>query len=331
MPGEFEIIDRCFRTGFPSRADVVLGIGDDAACLVPPAGRELVAATDTLVAGIHFPPDLDPGDVGYRALAVNLSDLAAMGAEPAWMTLALTLPEADLGWLTGFAAGLRAAARGAGVALVGGDTTRGPLTVTIQVLGTVPAGTVVRRAGARPGEGIYVSGTLGDAAMGLACLRHGLEAGPAGDFCRRRFARPEPRLALGQALRGRASAMIDVSDGLLADLGHLLAASGVGATLARERVPVSEAFRACLSRLPPQVQPEARTYPLSGGDDYELCFTLPPGADDQVRALGERCGVRLTHIGVVESHPGLRVVDREGRPVEVQKPGYEHFGATDEA
>lgn len=325
MPGEFELIERYFRTGFPSREDVVVGIGDDAAVLAPPpAGRQLVVAVDTLVEGVHFPPDFDAADLGYRALAVNLSDLAAMGAEPAWMTLALTLPKADEAWLVTFARGLREAAAPWRVALVGGDTTRGPLTVTIQLLGTVPAGQAIRRSGARAGDGVHVTGTPGDAAMGLLCLQRGIE-GSAAEHCRRRFARPEPRLALGHALRGLASAMIDISDGLLADLDHLLDASGVGATIQTPRVPRSDAFRDCLAALPESDRTRAAHFPLAGGDDYELCFTVPPEHEAEVCCIAERLGVPVTRIGTIEMVQGLRVMDEDGRNMVVKTLGYDHF------
>ncbi len=326
MPGEFELIERYFRTGFPVREDVLVGIGDDAACLAPPSGdRLLVTAVDTLVEGVHFPPGFDAADLGYRALAVNLSDLAAMGADPAWMTLALTLPEADEAWLDAFAGGLREAADPWQVALVGGDTTRGPLTVTIQLLGTVPAGQVIRRFGARAGDGVHVTGTLGDAAMGLLCLQRGIE-GLAAEYCRQRFARPEPRLALGHALRGLASAMIDVSDGLLADLGHLLDASGVGATIETARVPRSDAFRDCLAALPESDRTGAVNFPLAGGDDYELCFTVPPEHEAEVCCIAERLDVPVSRIGRIEAVQGLRVMDEAGKYVHLNTIGYDHFG-----
>ena len=320
MPlSEFALIERYFRAGGAQRADVRLGVGDDAALLEAPAGRELVAATDTLVEGIHFPAGAPPASIGHRALAVNLSDFAAMGARPAWALLALTLPQAEEPWLAEFAAGLGALARAHGVALVGGDTTRGPLCVTVTLLGHVPAGEALRRSGASAGDLLYVSGTPGDAAAGLALLERRLQASEAaGAYLRERFQLPQPRLALGERLRRHASACIDVSDGLLADAGKLAAASGVGAELEFEALPLSEPLRATLA------EGEARELALSGGDDYELCFAVPPA---NVAALNaelpaERWG--YTRIGVLRQAMGA-VVLRDGTVMEFSHSGYEHF------
>lgn len=312
---EFQLIERYFRRPAPGSAGVEVGVGDDGAIVRLPPGRELVVVVDTLVAGVHFPPDMAPADVGYRALAVNLSDVAAMGAEPAWMTLALTLPAPDADWLEGFAAGLWGLAERHGVALIGGDTTRGPLTVSVEVLGHLPAGTRLLRGGARPGDRVFVSGTLGDAAAGL-----GLPS-PASDAERRlrsRFLRPEPRLALGRALAGRASAAIaaiDVSDGLLADLAHICEASGAGAVIDEERLPLSAALLEVAGR------ERAAELALTGGDDYELCFTLAPEVDaDDLSA-----DVGVTAIGVMTPEPGVRL-RRQGRDVPLPAGGYRHFG-----
>lgn len=312
---EFQLIERYFRRPAPGSAGVEVGVGDDGAIVRLPPGRELVVVVDTLVAGVHFPPDMAPADVGYRALAVNLSDVAAMGAEPAWMTLALTLPAPDADWLEGFAAGLWGLAERHGVALIGGDTTRGPLTVSVEVLGHLPAGTRLLRGGARPGDRVFVSGTLGDAAAGL-----GLPS-PASDAERRlrsRFLRPEPRLALGRALAGRASAAIaaiDVSDGLLADLAHICEASGAGAVIDEERLPLSAALLEVAGR------ERAVELALTGGDDYELCFTLAPEVDaDDLSA-----DVGVTAIGVMTPEPGVRL-RRQGRDVPLPAGGYRHFG-----
>src|SRR5215472_16941657 len=233
MPlGEFALIDRYFRALGAARGDVAIGVGDDAALLRVPEGAELVAATDTLVGGVHFPPQSTPASIGHRALAVNLSDLAAMGARPAWALLALTLPEADEQWLTEFAAGFGALARAHDVALIGGGTTRGPLTVTVQLLGHVPHGRALTRAGGRPGDVLFVSGSPGDAGAGLA-IEQGRLAAPAdaAPYLRERFLLPAPRVALGERLRGYARACIDVSDGLLGDAGKLASASGSGAEI----------------------------------------------------------------------------------------------------
>jgi thiamine-monophosphate kinase len=309
---EFELIARWFTP--PPGAGVLLGVGDDAALLAPRAGEVLAAATDTLVEGIHFPSGSPPRSIGHRALAVNLSDLAAMGAEPRWALLALTLPALDERWLDGFAAGFAELAARSGCALVGGDTTRGPLAVTVTVLGAVPAGGALRRAGARVGDALCVSGTLGDGAGGLRAAQGDLPPGAASDALRARFELPEPRLALGRALRGVAHACIDVSDGLVADLGHLLSASGVGATVEVDALPTSDALRAVCAA-------QARELALTGGDDYELAFACAPEA---LAALGA-AGVALTRIGTVEAAPGLRLVDGAGRPVTVARGGHDHF------
>ncbi len=257
---EFDVIERYFRRGRPLRDDVVLGVGDDAALLQVPANHQLVATVDTLIAGRHFPQHTAAFDVAYKALAVSLSDLAAMGADPAWATLALTLPEADESWLKAFAEGFFQLAKRYRVDLVGGDTTRGPLSVTLQLLGLVEEGKAMRRAGARPGQKIFVTGTLGDAAYALREVSSGNEADP--DLLRR-LNRPEPRLEFALALAGTAAAAIDISDGLLADLGHIVAASRCGALLWVDRLPRAPALTAKASE-------EVLDCQLLGGDDYEL-------------------------------------------------------------
>ncbi len=309
---EFALIDHYFRRR--GGDGVALGVGDDGAILVPPAGREIVVVVDTLVAGVHFPPDTAPADVGWRALAVNLSDIAAMGAEPAWMTLALTLPEADERWLDGFCEGLFELADRYRVALVGGDTTSGPLTVTVQLLGHLPTGTRLLRSGARAGDRVFVSGTLGDAAAGLR--EAGSQAARDDDrrYLLRRFLRPEPRVELGRALAGRASAAIDVSDGLVADLRHVCESSRVSAEIEVERLPLSPALLAVAG---PE---EALSLALAGGDDYELCFTLPPGSEppaEDVTAIGR--------IGPGDEGRGVRVLEA-GRQRPAAAGGYRHFG-----
>jgi thiamine-monophosphate kinase len=318
--GEFAVIERYFRSCGAQRADVTLGVGDDAALLAPPPGTELVAATDTLVAGVHFPPGSPAASIGHRALAVNLSDLAAMGARPAWALLALTLPEAHEAWLEEFAAGFGALARAHEVALVGGDTTRGPLCVTVQLLGHVPRGTALRRAGARPGDALFVSGTPGDAAAGLALEQGQLSAPPeARSYLRERFLWPAPRVALGERLRDYASACIDVSDGLLGDAGKLASASHAGAVLAFEQLPLSEPLLAVLG------DARARELALTGGDDYELCFAVPP--HNLTRLLGELPPQRwgYTRIGTLRADGGIVVV-RDGTVMEFSHSGYQHFG-----
>ena len=315
-PGEFELIERFFTRRGAARADVVLGVGDDAALVTPAAGAERVLALDTLVEGAHFPAGMDARFVGHRALAVNLSDLAAMGAEPAWALLGLTLPSVDEHWLAGFSAGLDALARRFQVALVGGDTTRGPLTVTIALAGNVPTGQALLRSGARPGDDLWVSGTPGDAAAGLAVLQGRLPAqGRARDALLHRFQLPEPRVALGMALRGIASACIDISDGLAGDLAKLCAASGVGADVESRELPLSAGLCSAAG-------PEARLrFALGGGDDYELLFTAPPGQRARLAAL--EAGAVLRRIGAISETAGVRIDG--AAPEREAGHGFDHF------
>jgi thiamine-monophosphate kinase len=326
MPlGEFELIERYFRQPADAlvkrRGDVPLAIGDDAAVLEPPAGRQLVAALDTLVEGRHFPVGSPPRSIGHRALAVNLSDLAAMGADPAWYLLALTLPAADEAFLEAFAQGMLALAAEHGVALVGGDTTAGPLAVSVQALGFVDPGTALRRAGARPGDLLYVSGTPGDAAAGLRLAMGEAAAGSLDDaqHLLDRFHFPAPRVALGQQLRGLASACIDVSDGLAADAGKLAAASGCAAILEAERLPLSPALRA-------QAGANAAQLALTGGDDYELCFTIAPEHVPQLGARLANVKCKVSCIGRMEAGDGIMLLER-GVPTDQQFTGFDHFRA----
>jgi thiamine-monophosphate kinase len=321
MPlSEFALIDRYFRNSGYKRPDVRLGIGDDAALLDSPAGCDLVAAIDTLVDGVHFPHGCPAASVGHRVLAVNLSDLAAMGARPAWALLALTLPNSDEAWLSEFAAGFSDLARSHDVALVGGDTTSGPLTATVQVLGHVPRGQALLRSGARPGDHVFVSGTPGDAAAGLAVEQGRLQgAADTVTYLRKRFLFPTPRMALGKCLRGYASACIDVSDGLLGDVGKLVHASGCGVELAYQDIPLSEELVEAVG------EERARELALTGGDDYELCFTVSP---EQVEKLCKelppgRWG--YSRIGTVRTAPGA-VVANGGNVMEFSHSGYDHFG-----
>jgi thiamine-monophosphate kinase len=316
MPGEFELIERHLKGRGARREDVLVGIGDDGALIAPPRDGTLVMALDTLVDGAHFPAGFDARFVGHRALAVNLSDLAAMGAEPAWALLGLTMPAADEHWLAGFSAGFDALARRHGVALVGGDTTRGPLTVTVTLAGTVPPGRALLREGARAGDDLWVSGTPGDAAAGLAILQGRLSAqGRARDALLARFQLPQARVALGVALRGIATSCIDFSDGLLGDLGKLCAASGVGADVASRELPLS----AGLCSAAPQ---EARVaFALTGGDDYELLFTADPARRAVLAALD--AGVVLRRIGTVTEAGGVLV---DGAPPRRDAGhGFDHF------
>ena len=310
--GEFELIRRYF-SAIHHADGVVLGVGDDGAVLALPADQQLVSVMDTSIAGTHFPLDTPAFDIGWRALAVNLSDLAAMGAEPRWFTLALTLPEVDEAWLAGFANGLAALAKQTGVSLVGGDTTRGPLIITVQAEGCVPAGAFLRRSGAQVGDGIYISGCPGDAAAGLAIHQGRLPYAAGCEALLERFFRPQPRLALGCWLRNRASACIDVSDGLLQDLMHILDASRVGALLDVQALPLSAPLQAAACT-------QAEALALRGGDDYELCFTLPQGIEPPVMDYP------VTRIGTVVAGTGLMTTEGQSLvPV-----GYQHFGGADD-
>jgi thiamine-monophosphate kinase len=318
---EFALIERYFRSSGATRSDVHVGVGDDAALLECPPGNQLVAAIDTLVAGVHFPHGSPPASIGHRALAVNLSDLAAMGARPAWALLALTLPSADELWLEGFSAGLATLARAHDVALVGGDTTSGPLCVTIQILGHVPGSSALLRSGARPGDALFVSGTPGDAAAGLAIEQSRLNApDEAEEYLRKRFLYPTPRVALGNCLRGYASACIDVSDGLLGDAGKLAHASGCGAEIVLGDVPVSEQLVGAVG------EQRARELALTGGDDYELCFSVPASEVERLRhnLPPERWGYCC--IGTLRAEPGS-IVTNNGNVIEVSHSGYDHFAS----
>ena len=314
---EFDLIAR-IRGRANVRGDVVLGIGDDAALLRVPAGRLLVVATDTLNVGVHFPDDTAPGDIGWKALAANLSDLAAMGAQPAWCTLSLSLPHGDAAWLDAFLDGFLALADAHEVALVGGDTTRGPLSVCVTVHGFVAPEAVLRRDGARDGDDVWVTGTLGDAAGALAQWR----AGTALDsLLRARLDRPSPRVAAGLALAGLAHAAIDLSDGLLADLGHVCVASGVGAEVDVDALPASDALRAAFDA-------DARhALQAAGGDDYELCFTAPAEARTAIDAAARASGIAVSRIGRIVATPGVRAHHREGTPWTPPRAGYQHFAA----
>jgi thiamine-monophosphate kinase len=321
--GEFELIDRYFSRGGRLRrpdSGVILGIGDDAALLNFPGGSDLVAAVDTIVAGRHFPDGSDARTVGHRALAVNLSDLAAMGATPAWATLALTMPSADPDWLHRFSAGFFELADANGVALVGGDTTRGPLTVSVQVLGYVPHGAALRRAGARPGDLLAVSGTLGDAGAGLAfTTTPPVPSSREVEELIRRFEYPSPRVQLGVSARGIATAAMDLSDGLAGDLPKLAQASGLAATVAVERLPLSGALRAAATI------EQARDWALSAGDDYELLFAVPPQRWGELKAAADRLNLTLTAIG--ELKPGAGVTwSLNGGHFSPPAAGYDHFG-----
>jgi thiamine-monophosphate kinase len=321
--GEFELIRRFFmrrHAASAAQSGVILGIGDDAAVLALPPGTELVAAVDTIVAGRHFPQGTDARSIGHRALAVNLSDLAAMGATPAWATLALTMPSVDAAWLERFSGGLLDLADANGVALAGGDTTRGPLTVTVQLLGHVPRGTALRRSGARAGDLLAVTGTLGDAGAGL----HFVTTPPTADTrlaaleLVRRFDYPTPRVRFGLAARGIATAAMDLSDGLIGDLPKLAQASGVGAHVAVERLPLSEAMRAAV----PGTQ--ARDWALAAGDDYELLLAVPAPCYAELEAEADQLNLRLTTIGELRPGEGVTWSLNGGEFVPGVR-GWDHF------
>lgn len=317
---EFELIREFFAGKSVQRDDVVLGIGDDAAILRVPSGRQLVASVDTLVEGVHFPAGLPAEDLGFRSLAVNLSDLAAMGAEPTWALLALTLPEANEKWLTSFTHGFLALAQSHHVALVGGNLAHGSLSVTVTVHGLVPEGAALTRHGANPGDLIYVTGELGAAAAGLRLLQNRIEA-QAGERLRNRFARPEPRIAAGLALRGLASACIDISDGLFADLVHVLQNSGVGGEVNVDLLPLAPEAVELLGRA------EARQLAFAGGDDYELCFTLPASRAAQLQERTDKLNCPVTQVGVVSTEKSLHCLQTDGSRwvPDADTSGYQHF------
>lgn len=320
--GEFELIERYFRRPTPR---AVLGPGDDCALLAPRPGMQLAISSDMLVEGRHFLPTVAPERLGHKALAVNLSDLAACGAQPLAYTLALAMPRADEAWIERFASGLHALADTHGCELVGGDTTAGPLNICITVFGETPAGGALLRSGARPGDEVWVShplgGGVGDARLALEVFRGVVVLDGTGlEQVRRAMELPQPRVALGLALRGVASAAIDVSDGLLGDLAHLLRRSGVGAIIDVDAVPRS----AVLAALPMELQ---RLCTLSGGDDYELVFTAPPSAHDRVLAAGRDSGTGVSCIGRVDARRDLQLVDRRGQGVDHVWGSFDHFKA----
>jgi thiamine-monophosphate kinase len=320
--GEFELIRRHFRRdNAPRHPAVALGIGDDCALLQTTPGTQLAVSSDMLVEGRHFFPDVDPEALGLKALAVNLSDLAACGARPLAFTLALSLPRADDAWLKGFASGLFALADAHGCTLMGGDTTRGPLNLCITVFGEVPAGQALLRSGARPGDELWVSGSLGDARLALEAMQGTRVLAPdLLQTARLRLERPTPRVALGLALRGIASAAMDLSDGLAGDLGHILQASGCGAR-------IETALAASLLKTAGvALGDDARlSLVLAGGDDYELLFTAPASSSQAVVAAGLASNTPVTRIGRIEVEPGLRLVDASGQPVVGHHASFDHF------
>lgn len=318
MPSEFELIRRYF-TRAPRNA--VLGVGDDAALMRAAAGTDIVVSTDMLVAGTHFFADADPRRLGHKALAVNLSDMAAMGAAPRWALLSLALPAVDPAWLRRFSDGFFGLARAHGVDLVGGDTTRGPLNLCVTIIGEARRGRALRRDAARAGDDVWVSGVLGDAALAVAHRRRRVRLS-ARELarCLRALELPQPRVALGLALSGVVRSAIDISDGLLADLGHICERSRLGADVIVDAIPRSPA----LARFAGAAA--GREALLAGGDDYELLFTAPPRARERVRAIGARTGLRLTCIGSMRRGRGVRLFAADGRRVPVARRGFDHFG-----
>lgn len=322
MPTEFELIKQHFTHAAPC---TLLGVGDDAALIKPGRGQALAIAADMLVGGRHFFMDADPESVGHKALAVNLSDMAAMGAVPRWATLGIALPKADARWVAAFSRGFMKLARTHGVDLIGGDTTRGPLNICVQIIGEVPVRQALRRDGAKPGDDIWVSGTLGDAALAVAARNKRIKLKPAERAqALKRLDWPLPRVALGLALRGVARSAIDVSDGLVADLGHICERSTVAAVVEFARLPVSPLLRRNLAST------IARAALLSGGDDYELCFTAAPAKRAAVERAASRARTTVTHIGRVIRAPAgacsVAVVDNKGLPMPLAHKGFDHFG-----
>ena len=319
MLSEFDLIARYFTRPSGANPQVALGVGDDCALLTPAPGMQIAISTDMLVEGRHFFPNADPEKLGHKCLAVNLSDLAAMGARPLGFTLAFALPQAREDWLAAFAEGLFALADAHDCPLIGGDTTKGPLNISITVFGEVPPGQALRRDAAQLGDDIWVSGTLGDARLALANYQDELVLDSLlHDSAALRLHAPTPRVALGLALRGIAHAAIDLSDGLAGDLNHILQRSGVGATLNADSLPAGPI-------LAQQPQDLRRSFMLSGGDDYELCFTAPVAARAAVTAAAQAAGIHVTHIGSIEAAPGLRITDAVGAELNLQPTSFDHF------
>jgi len=311
---EFSVIGEFFKLDAAYGHRPVIGIGDDCAILDVPANRQLAVSTDTLVEGVHFLQDSDPELLGHKVLAVNLSDLAAMGASPAWVSLAITLPRVDRVWLAAFTKGFFSLASRYSLQLIGGDTTRGPLSVTVNIMGLLPTNQGLTRSGARVGDDIYVSGSFGNAGLGL--IKAKLPEADISDIDVAAYLRPEPCVELGEALLSVATSSIDISDGLSADLNHILLASGVGARVNHSAVPLTQSVS-------DHVQQVGDVFwPYSTGDDYQLCFTVPPGVDLSV--IEKKASVKITKIGVIEKGSELRVVQDNGEQHILNK-GYEHF------
>ena len=320
--GEFSLIARYFDRVRNARLDVDTGIGDDCALLNIPEKQTLAISTDTLVVGNHFLPDIDPADLAHKALAVNLSDLAAMGADPAWLTLALTLPAVDEAWLAAFSDSLFELLNYYDMQLIGGDTTKGPLSMTLGIHGYVPVGRALKRSGAKPGDWIYVTGTPGDSAAGLALILNQLTIDNPEDaaYLRQRHLRPTPRILQGPSLPDLSNTSNYISDGLISDLGHILNASGVGARVDLDLLPYSDALRR-------HVQPEqACRWALSGGEDYELCFTVPELNRGALEVALGQLGTSFTCIGQISADVEGLHFTQEGKAVQLDWKGYDHFG-----
>jgi len=313
---EFELIDRYFKQK-GSRPDVVVGVGDDGALLQAPADHLLVVTTDTLVSGVHFREDFDAFDIGCKALAANLSDLAAMGAEPAWILISLTLPEVNEQWLESFSNGVLSGIEKYNLQLVGGDITKGPLTINIQATGFVPTAKELKRSGAQVGDAIFVTGSLGAARYALSLDSQNVK--PEQESIMQRLLRPVPRIEAGILLREFATSAIDISDGLGADLGHIIEQSGVGATISLEDLPIDSALEQYLS------QEERQDHALNGGDDYELCFTASADKEEELMKQFLELGLTCTRIGSIESDKGLRLQKSDGSLSEFSGGGYRHF------
>jgi thiamine-monophosphate kinase len=313
---EFKIIDDFFKPYSSHRADVLLGIGDDCALVKPPRDQLLAISTDTLVEGVHFLHGTSAHSIGHKALAVSLSDLAAMGAEPAWVLLSLSLPHIDEDWLNQFRQGFFQLASEYNLPLIGGNTCQGSLSIATHIIGVVPPSKAITRSGAQPGDGIYITGYLGEAGLALLALQHKipLSSAPLAQ-AQKRLDYPDPRIAVGLALRGIASAAIDISDGLAADLSHILEQSQVGASIPLANLPISPLMQS----IPVE---KAHELILSAGDDYELCFTVPAKLEPELKQV-LKCPYHC--IGVIDDIPGLRILDADAKPLSLQKKGYEHF------
>ena len=316
---EFNLIDRFFKGLTIQRDDVHLAIGDDCAIMQVPEGQYLATSTDTLISGVHFPAHTQAFDIGYKALAVNLSDLAAMGAKPAWVSLALTLPERNNRWLDDFSNGFAKLAKLHNVQLIGGDTTRGELSITVQIYGFLEPNKVLRRDKAKPGDLIYVSGCLGDAGIGLQCVLNQLESEISLTTCVDKLNRPVPRVELGEALVELSQCAIDISDGLAADLQHIVEESQCAARVELESIPLSKELKSYYGSKVDWKQV------LTSGDDYELCFTVSPSEQRNLNKLAARLDIKLTPVGIIKEGAGIEFINREGETADLQVTGYNHF------